>query len=740
MLKLTMVSSHVTPVARSDGASEATTPRSNRGNAAQTLKKKPSAAVGGTAKPGSQSHGAAIPVALPRRKSTWSQSASSMLKLVSETTTINVLRTSLLEMNDRVRYRWVLHPQSPFKTLWDLTSALVVLYYSWIIPFMLCFEWYEPSTGVNIFMKVLDVWGFLDIALRFRTGIIEYGTVVMNPHAIRRAYVRSLWFPIDLASSIPFEYVIKDGSSSVSTRKTFKMIKYIKLPRLLRIGRFVKYLKRYRRYSSLAIALNTVIFSAHAAGCLWVAILKPCEDPLEADKYHCASGRELDVYWVAFQHGMVSLLGVSATHVEDKDRFLSGGYNHQPSDDLTSKVYLWSSGVSVVGAVISAVLVGTIINLVQRQNRTLSEQLDLLNDRGMSLALRQQIAIYLFKDYLQKIPFFQLATDAVLGMICMQLRQVIYMPDDFIIREGEIGKELFMIVKGIVRVLPPNDAPHPETEAVILLGGGDFFGEIGVIMEVERTRSVKAESMAELCILSREGFDKILVEFPEFATAMKRLIAKRVSEMWKDDSPERMEKMTALADAKMKKSIQAYKNVQKLRTKARALQTIIPRLSKIVSSASLPSPSDLTMTEESTMPEDADFSVPISMEALNSIAESEATPDSEGDGLSGGSRAASDPLDLADDDEVAAVPPAPMKQGNPVAMGYNDRKPLRASSSTSSSEPPVPSARLQQFETQLRLVEQRMDARMADMDSKLDQILQYLASAGTGIALAAAPK
>ncbi|RLN32075.1 hypothetical protein BBJ28_00026379, partial [Nothophytophthora sp. Chile5] len=499
-----MGSSHVTPVAHKDDASEAAAPRSNRGNAEQTLKNKLLVAAGGAAKPGSQNHCAAIPVVLPLRKNTWSQSTVSILKLVSETKNINVLRTSLLEMHDRVRYRWVLHPKSLFKTLWDLTSALVVLYYSWIIPFMLCFEWYEPSTGVNIFMKVLDIWGFLDIALRFRTGIIEYGTVVMNPHAIRRAYVRSVWFPIDLASSIPFEYVIKDGSSSVSTRKTFKMIKYIKLPRLLRIGRFVKYLKRYRRYSSLTIALNTVVFSAHAAGCLWVAILKPCENPLEADKHRCASGRELDVYWIAFQHGMVSLLGVSATHVEAKDRFLSGGYNHQPSDDLASKVYLWSSGVSVVGAVISAVLVGTIMNL----NRTLSEQLDLLNDRGMSLALRQQIAIYLFKDYLQKIPFFQLATDAVLGMICMQLRQVIYMPDDFIIREGEIGKELFMIVKGIVRVLPPNNAPHPEDEAAILLGGGDFFGEIGVVMEVERTRSVKAESMAELCILSREGFDK----------------------------------------------------------------------------------------------------------------------------------------------------------------------------------------------------------------------------------------
>jgi signal-transduction protein with cAMP-binding, CBS, and nucleotidyltransferase domain len=98
-------------------------------------------------------------------------------------------------------------------------------------------------------------------------------------------------------------------------------------------------------------------------------------------------------------------------------------------------------------------------------NRTFSEELNLLKDNGMSMALRQQIAIYLFKDYLQKIPFFQSATDSILGMICLQLHQVIYMPDDYIIKEGEVGKELFMIVKGIVRVMPPKEQQY-QTERI----------------------------------------------------------------------------------------------------------------------------------------------------------------------------------------------------------------------------------------------------------------------------------
>ncbi|KAG7400739.1 hypothetical protein PHYBOEH_004545 [Phytophthora boehmeriae] len=681
-------------------------------------------------------------------------------------------------MHDRRRYRWVLHPQSPFKAFWDLLSAIVVIYYSWIIPFMLCFDWYEPSGTTKKFMKALDAWGALDILLRFRTGIIEYGNVVMKPHVIRRTYLRSVWFPIDIASTFPFEYFIKDDMSSISTRKTIKMIKYIKLPRLLRLGRFFKYLQRYKRYSSLSIAINMVVFTAHVSGCMWVAILKPCASAAEAERPHCADGNELEVYWIAFHHGMMSLLGVSADHVENSSRFLSGAYGYSSTDDLNSKVYIWASAVSLAGTVLTAILFGTVFSLVQSwnraenafrkkmdhvthemdalslpkplraritayydylwlNNRALSEQLSLLHDPGMSLALRRQIAIYLFKDNLQKIPFFQLATDAVLGMICMQLHQVIYMPEDFIIREGEIGKELFMIVKGIVRVLPPNGCKKPESESIILLGEGDFFGEIGVVMEVERTRSVKAECMAELCVLSREGFDKILVEFPEFATAMKKLIVKRVGEMWKGDGPERMEKMTALADAKMKKSVQAYKNLEKLRNKTRALQTFHPRLSNLLKSTEVLSPAEIkalpgakntlaaaVAAAAAAVVSDTDTNAPnhqCSTPSLGSLVP--ITEDNPGDEAKAESEFDPVPTEIRtlSDHEPDA---RPEQHGTPLRSITGRRtSPISGRSSS-----PL---HLQQLESQLRQVEQKVEDRMANLDDKLEQILHHLAAART---------
>ncbi|KAF1333477.1 Voltage-gated ion channel, partial [Globisporangium splendens] len=685
---------------------------------------------------------------------------------------INVLRTSLNEINESVRYHWALRPQSQLKTAWDLFSAVAVVYYSWMIPFMLCFDWVPRAKRTTVILRILDVWDALDVLLRFRTGITEYGNVVMNPTKIRSAYIRSIWFPIDLVSTIPFEYFFP--GENVSTRKT---IKYVKFPRLLRIGRFLKCVRRYKRYSSMVIALNAVLFAAHVADCIWVAVLQPC-DGVQEQGPRCADGKDMHVYWITLHHGIVPLLGASAAHIESSDQFLSGGYHHNAADLLGDAVYLWSSFVSLIGAVLTAVLLGTVIQLVQSWNRAeytfrkkvdhISHEMDALclskplrarvnayydylwvNDEGMSIALRQQVAIYLFKDYLQKIPFFQLGTDAVLGMICTQLHPVIFMPDDYIIREGDIGKELFTILKGIVRVMPPkseaedaNSNPdHDTSEAKrILLGEGDFFGEIGVVMEVERTRSVKAECMAELCILSQEGFNKILVEFPEFATAMKRLIIKRVGEMWQStDGTDRMEKMTKLADLKMKKTVQTYNNVQRLRAKTRVLQTLHPpRLSKLVSPTILPKPDELGFSRSSVgdkvrgvaepspalVPTVIDNNAPPRLAeriqtlenifedttALSVLEEGEERVVDEATASNLGSGHQSDQKDHQR--EPTAISPAKDESPHrPAAAGNNEHK---------------TSVKLRKMEKQLDQMEKRMKARLSDFGVQIAQILQML--------------
>ena len=43
---------------------------------------------------------------------------------------------------------------------------------------------------------------------------------------------------------------------------------------------------------------------------------------------------------------------------------------------------------------------------------------------------------------------------------------------------------------------------------------GDFFGEIALMMECPRTANVKAATFANVEVLTKESFDRVIVDFP----------------------------------------------------------------------------------------------------------------------------------------------------------------------------------------------------------------------------------
>ncbi|OQR96460.1 Voltage-gated Ion Channel (VIC) Superfamily [Achlya hypogyna] len=514
----------------------------------------------------------------------------------------NVLRKSFEELENGAQYRYVLHPLSTAKALWDLLTVLLVVVYCWVAPLEMSCDWWAPSEAVANFMLFVDVWFILDMVLRFRTGYVDCGVIVMNPRAISKHYVGSVWFFVDAFSSFPLEFFLtSDTAASVSTRHSVKLVKYFKIPKLLRLGRLLKNIHRYRGYSGIVTVFGSLFFCAHCAACVWIVLVVPCPDGA-ADGL-CANDQVMGVYLLAYHVALSALLGQTVEALQARNTVIDGGFR---TGETPRALYLWAVLMQPLGAVFQALIFGNVIHLVQSVNRTgnafrkkmdqvhhemnslnlpkelrqrvtayydylwvnnrnLSEDMTLLQDRGMSLVLRHQIAIYLYKDQLLKIPFFQHATDDVLGMICMLLRQVVVMPGDYVFKEqGEIGKEMYMVVKGCIQVLP-SELPDStggvrSTQAAVLLGDGDFFGEIGLIMEVYRTRSVRAASMAELCVLTKDGFNSILGDFPEFAIEMKKLVVERITLLYGQNSisPETLARITAIAERNLQKRIRAF--------------------------------------------------------------------------------------------------------------------------------------------------------------------------------------
>jgi len=74
--------------------------------------------------------------------------------------------------------RNVFYPDSSFRSFWDITSFLFVLYQSIILPFKLSFDAIIPEF-IIYFDVFQDAFFLMDVIMNFNTGIYKKGVLTM---------------------------------------------------------------------------------------------------------------------------------------------------------------------------------------------------------------------------------------------------------------------------------------------------------------------------------------------------------------------------------------------------------------------------------------------------------------------------------------------------------------------------------------------------------------------------------
>lgn len=371
---------------------------------------------------------------------------------------------------------------------------------------------------------------------------------------------------IDAIGTFPFERLL---SGDVASRKTLKLTKYFKIPKLLRVSRLLKYVRNHNYVYDFSKILVLIFTLLHFGACIWVVVLDPCEEGMSnyAGVEVCSQENSYRLYAEALHLSAAMFLGVSNNHIMFKPELLD--LDLKQREGYSTTIYLISTLFMVIGLFLIAMLfseanvylmgkkqgsaafqsktdrvnheleyygvphdlqvqVRAFYDYVWIHQRQYDDKIALLSDQQMSTDLQRKLALHLFKDVVSHISFFSEIDDLLLGEICMSLRTRIFLPQDMIILKGDIGRELFIIAKGVVEVLRDDLPANLRRNAPkILLRNGSFFGEIALVCEVRRTCSVQARTVCEVNVLQQAAFDAVLRENPHFARKINELVVAR---------------------------------------------------------------------------------------------------------------------------------------------------------------------------------------------------------------------
>ena len=129
-------------------------------------------------------------------------------------------------------------------------------------------------------------------------------------------------------------------------------------------------------------------------------------------------------------------------------------------------------------------------------------------------------------ELLKKVPIFSNLSDEELIKIRRLCVTQHYEKDRLILIEEEVGKTLFLIQKGRVKVSRMSEDGREVILSII--GPGGFFGELSLIDGKSRSATVTAIEHSEVLLLHRPEFLALLEDYPQIAISLLKELAARI--------------------------------------------------------------------------------------------------------------------------------------------------------------------------------------------------------------------
>ncbi|MEK7990771.1 MAG: ABC transporter substrate-binding protein [Thiotrichaceae bacterium] len=161
-----------------------------------------------------------------------------------------------------------------------------------------------------------------------------------------------------------------------------------------------------------------------------------------------------------------------------------------------------------------------------------------LNRAGIAPAIQRQ-EIHLFKGVkergeeaatkpitlLQEVTLFRPFSDKAKNYLSDCMHKHRFSEGDIIVRQGDAGNSLFIIVEGVVGVRV--QSPEGESIEVARLGAGEFFGEMALLTGEDRAATIIALTGTYLFEITKEDIKPLLENEPDVRALVTKVLTQR---------------------------------------------------------------------------------------------------------------------------------------------------------------------------------------------------------------------
>ncbi|XP_064375592.1 cyclic nucleotide-gated cation channel beta-1 [Dromaius novaehollandiae] len=440
-----------------------------------------------------------------------------------------------------------------FYVLWLFFVVLAWNWNCWLIPVRWAFPYQTPG---NIHYWLLmdylcDLIYLLDIVVfQTRLQFVRGGDIISDKKAMKENYLKSQRFKMDMVCLLPLDFFyFKVGVNPL-----------LRFPRCLKYMAFFEFNNRLEAILSKAYIYRVIrttaylLYSLHVNSCLyyWASAYEGLGSTTwvydgEGNSYiRC-------YYWAVKTLITIGGLPDPKTLFEIVFQLLNyftgvfafsvmiGQMRDVVGAATAGQTYYRSCMDSTIKYMNFYKIPRTVQNRVKTwyeytwHSQGMLDELELLVQ--LPDKMRLDIAIDVNYNIVSKVALFQGCDRQMIFDMLKRLRSVVYLPNDYVCKKGEIGREMYIIQAGQVQVLGGPDGKS----VLVTLKAGSVFGEISLLAAGggnRRTANVVAHGFANLFILDKKDLNEILVHYPE----SQKLLRRKAKKMLKTNNKPKDEK------------------------------------------------------------------------------------------------------------------------------------------------------------------------------------------------------